>query len=91
MVLSLGASWSMGQKTSDPKQSASHGWVFTPYRSDSQQRQMYAQIEALRIDGMGADEAIRRVADANHRGASGVRAIYYKWRKVLGGKSGVAS
>jgi hypothetical protein len=52
---------------------------------------MYAQIEALRADGVGADEAIRRVAEANHRGTSGVRANYYKWRKVLGRKSGVVS
>jgi signal transduction protein with GAF and PtsI domain len=73
------------------QQRTNHVWVFTPYRSDLEQRQMYAQIEALRANGVGADEAIRRVAEAYHRGTSGVRANYYKWRKVLGRKLGVVS
>ncbi len=52
---------------------------------------MYAQVKALRADGVSAKEAIRRVADANHRGVSAVAGNYYKWRKVLDGDSGVAS
>jgi len=51
---------------------------------------MYAQIESLRAEGVSAQEAIGRVADANDRGIWGVRRIYYKWRKVLGPKSGGA-
>jgi hypothetical protein len=52
---------------------------------------MYAQIEALRAEAVGADEAIRRVAGTYHRGIWGVRRIYYKQRKVLGPKSGGTS
>lgn len=70
--------------------------MLTPYRltrssSVPEQRQMYAQVKALRADGVSAKEAIRRVADANHRGVSAVAGNYYKWRKVLDGDSGVAS
>ena len=81
----------MRRSTSDHRRpSARRGWVLTPYRSDREERQIYAQIESLRAEGVSAQEAIGRVADANDRGIWGVRRIYYKWRKVLGPKSGGA-